>query len=108
MLVIDLNKLPVRELFGCRARVVHSQFMTFAHQYCSARELLFGLRVAWGDASCKPAGYDCECGNCDRPARAHVGRAKHEVRVPPAGQSLAAASRARWASTSSSLAQPMR
>ena len=40
MLVIDLNKLPVRELFGCRARVVHSQFMTFAHWYFEAGQVI--------------------------------------------------------------------
>ncbi|HPD17008.1 MAG TPA: cupin domain-containing protein [Planctomycetota bacterium] len=31
MLVTDLNALPLRELFGCKAHVVHSQCMTFVH-----------------------------------------------------------------------------
>lgn len=31
MEVTNLNALPLRNLFGCKARVVHSQFMTFVH-----------------------------------------------------------------------------
>lgn len=31
MQCVDLNSLPLRELFGCKAHVVHSQFMTFVH-----------------------------------------------------------------------------
>jgi len=28
---LDLHELPLRELFGCKAHVVHSQSMTFVH-----------------------------------------------------------------------------
>jgi len=33
MRVVDLDELPLRELFGCKARVFHSQHMTFVHWY---------------------------------------------------------------------------
>jgi len=42
MLITGLNSQPKRELFGCKARVVHSQFMTFVHWYFGAGDVIGG------------------------------------------------------------------
>ncbi len=42
MLLTDLNSQPMRKLFGCNARVVHSQHMTFVHWYFEAGEVIGG------------------------------------------------------------------
>ncbi|MBM4035192.1 MAG: cupin domain-containing protein [Planctomycetes bacterium] len=39
---LDLGRIPERQLFGCKARVVHSLHMTFVHWHFAAGDVIAG------------------------------------------------------------------